>query len=416
MKFSLIYPTRHRPKFIEMALIFLQRETYKNFEVIVSDNYTDVSLSCENYCKNSSLKNIKYVKPPYPVGMVENWNFALQQATGDYVFYFTDKMFLLPGTLSYVAEILAKNQVDIVSWVDSKYSALCFPDYFGKGIYTEGCSAVCSEKEFVEYDPKEELKRKVFAEVSRNEQDSSHYARGKICFGGYKRHLIDKILDRADNLFHNISPDYTSMILGLSLASTAIEIRPPGIVHLNTDLSNGGQGAIRDEFALSFLTSLGGANKFFDDMLVPNLYTSPHNVVAHDYISLQRKFDFDYQLNAVNWLVYITEDLNLAGRIWSSREVEIRQRSLLENFIENSLTSMEKKEYFSRLESRSVMPNLIRKFDLSLLGKLARKIIRPIIPDFLMRVLRRIVYPERVWGVQIKCSKLIDVLHESERM
>lgn len=416
MKFSLVYPTRHRPKFIEMALAFLEKENYKNFEVIVSDNYTDASLSCEEYCKKSSLINIKYVRPPAPVGMVENWNFALQQATGDYVFYFTDKMFLLPGTLIFIAEILAENQVDIVSWVDDKYSTSRMPDYFGKGIYTEGCSVVPPEKKFIEYDPKDELKKKVLAEVSRNEQDASHYARGKICFGGYKRDLIDKILDRADNLFHNIGPDYTSMILGLSLATSAIEIRPSGIVHVNTDLSNGGQGSISDEFALSFLKSLDGSDSFFDDMLVPHLYSSTHNLVARDYISLKRKFDFDYQLNAVNWLVYITEDLDFIGRIWSSHEVKTRHRQLLENFIENNLTLTERKDYSSKLASRFFMRNLTQKFELSLFGRLMRLIVRPFIPNYLMRFLRRIIFPERVLGVQIKCSNLIDVLGRRNKL
>ena len=413
MKFSLIYPTRHRPKFVEMALRFLEKEAYKNFEVIISDNYTDVSFSCEAYCRNSSLENIKYVKPPTPVGMVDNWNFALQHATGDYVFYFTDKMFLLPGTLSYVADVLKKNQVEIISWVDSKYTPLRMPDYFGEGVYTEGRSAVPSGKLFIEYDPREELKKKAFAKVSRGEQDASHYARGKICFGGYKRRLVDRVLDRAENLFHDISPDYTSMILGLSLATSAIEIKPPGIVHINTDLSNGGQGAIRDEHALAYLMSLQGGIRMFEDMLVPQLYSSTHNCVAHDYISLRRKYDFEYQLNVVNWLVYINEDLNVADRVWSSREVESRHRQLLENFIEKSMTKKEAEEYCKKLAARLLMRNSIKKNDLSSVGRLVRVLVRYIIPEFILRLLKRIAFPRRSLSLKIKCNKLIDILKKT---
>ncbi len=289
MKFSLIYPTKHRPKFIEMALKFLEREPYKNFEVIVSDNYTDNSLSCEAYCRSSSLENIKYVKPPTAVGMVDNWNYALQHATGDYIFYFTDKMFLLPGVLSYVAAIVKEKQVEIVSWADSKYTPLRMPDYFGKGVYTEGWSAVSSDKYFIEYDAKEELKKKAFGAVSRSEQSTSHYARGKICFGGYKRDLIERILNRAGHLFHDISPDYTSMILGLSLANSALEIRPPGIVHINTDLSNGGQGAIRDEQALAYLMSLKGGGAHLQICLfrssIPLRTTVLRTTIFHSVVS-----------------------------------------------------------------------------------------------------------------------------------
>jgi hypothetical protein len=342
--------------------------------------------------------------------MVENWNFALRQASGDYIFYFTDKMFLLPNTLSYVAEILIENKVEIINWVDSKYYPSSMSDYFGAGVYTEGCSAVSIKKRFIEYDPKEELNKKVFAAVSRDEQDASHYTRGKICFGGYKRQLIDRILDCSDNLFHNISPDYTSMILGLSLATSAIEIRRPGIIHINTDLSNGGQSAISDEFALSFLLSLeGNNNNFFDDMLVPHLYSSVHNMVAHDYISLQRKFGFDYQLNTINWLVYITEDLDISGRIWSSNEVEIRQKRLLDFFIENNLALNHRKEYSDKLEARFLKRSLKQKFVYSLVGKIA-SLIRSIFPHFLIKAIKRILFPRRLIGREIKCNKLINIL------
>ncbi len=411
MKFSLIYPTRHRPKFIEMALEFLERQSYKNFEVIISDNYTDVSLSCEGYCKTSSLKNIKYVKPPTPVGMVENWNFALQHATGDYVFYFTDKMFLLPGTLNFVAEVLTENQAEIVSWVDSKYTTLRMPDYFGKGVYTEACSAVPAKKKFIEYDPKEELKKKAFGAVSRGEQDASHYARGKICFGGYKRQLIDRILDRAVNLFHDITPDYTSMILGLSLGSSAIEISRPGIVHINTDLSNGGKTAIHDEQALAYLMSLEGGAQMFEDMLVPQLYSSTHNVVTHDYISLQQKFGFDYKVDVVNWLVYILEDLDLPGRQWSSPKVENEHRGLLEHFIKNKMTLTERDQFYSKFSERLQARNSVATTEQAPIKKWIIGIIIYIVPDFILGMRRRVLYGKCPSSRQVKYIKLIDILN-----
>jgi hypothetical protein len=380
--------------------------------VIVSDNYADVSLSCEAYCRDSSLENIKYVKPPSPVGMVDNWNYALQHATGDYVFYFTDKMFLLPGTLSYVAEILVKNPVDIINWVDSKFTPSHTPDYFGEGVYTKGHSTVSSDKFFIEYDPGEELKKKAFGGYSRREQDASTYVRGKICFGGYKRQLIDKILDRAGNLFHNISPDYTSMILGLSLASSALEIRPPGIVHINTDLSNGGQSEIRDEHSLAYLMSLEGCVSLYEDMLIPHLYSSTHNSVAHDYISIRRKFGFDYQLNTVNWLVNITEDLDLAGRVWSSREVEIQHRYLLENFIEKNMTLTEKDKYYGKIKARLLARNSIGKKDKPVSRKRIKKIIKLIVPEFLLSIRRSIIFSKRTKSQLCdECIKLTDILN-----
>lgn len=383
MKFSLVYPTRHRPKFIETALAFLERETYNDFEVIVSDNYTDPALSCEAYCRNSSLRNIKYVRPPSPLGMVANWNHALQYATGDYVCYFTDKMFLLPGTLSYAAAILQEHPAEILNWAGSSFSPLKYPDYFGLGVYVKGTSGIATAKYFEKFDPKGELRKKVFAAISRGEQDPSHYARGKICFGAYDRKLIARILDRTGQLFYNVSPDYTSMILGLSYANSAVEINQPGIVHINTDLSNGGQGAIRDEHALSFLTSLDHHDQLFEEMLVPNLYSCVHNVVAHDYIALQRKLDLDYELNRVNWLVYIAEDLDLPGRLWSSPQIELEHRRLLANFVAEQLNDMERQQYFSKLKSRASVARRNK------VGSMVRNTLRSVIPEFILELRRK---------------------------
>ena len=101
-RFSIVYPTRHRPEFIRQALRILERQRHGAFEVVVCDNFVDPALSCEQICRESSLANLRYVRPPRPLGMVENWNHALQFATGAYVSYLTDKMFVLPDALGLV--------------------------------------------------------------------------------------------------------------------------------------------------------------------------------------------------------------------------------------------------------------------------------------------------------------------------
>lgn len=141
-RFSLIYPTRHRPAFIKYALRFLEKQHYDNFEVIISDNYVDPSLSCQNVCNNSVLPDLKYIHPPTPLGMVENWNYAYQFASGEYILYFTDKMFLLPDLLSRADVCVQNLRPDIISWVDNPYRPLKPPQYFDKGFYVKASASV----------------------------------------------------------------------------------------------------------------------------------------------------------------------------------------------------------------------------------------------------------------------------------
>jgi hypothetical protein len=331
-----VYPTRHRPEFIQQALRILETQRHGDFEVIVCDNYLDAALSCEQICRDSSLANLKYVRPPRPVGMVENWNHALQFATGDYVCYLTDKMFVLPDALGQIARAIDfAGGPEIVSWTSDAYNPASYADYFGVGLYV-GVSADVRSGLYRPFSPANELDRRGKAEVSRREQSSSDYCRGKLVFGAYRRELLLRIVKRYGALFHNISPDYTSMVLGLTEAHDAIELAMSCVVSLNTDISNGMLSDTNDAAALGFLNSLaGGAASILPTMMVPGLYVSLHNWVAHDFLTLKAEFDLPFGFDTANWLVYCTEDIYRPGRRWSDARVEAEQKGLLQAFVDS---------------------------------------------------------------------------------
>ncbi len=333
-RFSLVYPTRHRPEFVRQALRILETQRHRNFEVIVCDNYVDPTLSCEEACRDSSLANLSYVRPPRPVGMVENWNHALPFATGDYICYLTDKMFVLPDALGRIEQAIdATGGPEIVSWTSDAYNPESYADYFGNGLYFAMSSGLRSRM-YRRFRPAAELDRRGRAEVSRGEQGPSDYSRGKLVFGAYRRELTQRIVQRYGALFHNINPDYTSMVLGLTEARHAIELTASCVVSVNTDISNGMLSDTDDRAALRFLGSLaGGAESIMPKLLVPGLYVSLHNWVAHDYLALRTEFDLSFVFNQVNWLAYIVEDVHRPSRAWSDARVEAEQKGLLKAFL-----------------------------------------------------------------------------------
>ncbi|MDQ2854169.1 MAG: glycosyltransferase family 2 protein, partial [Chloroflexota bacterium] len=269
-RFSIVYPTRHRPEFVRQALRILDTQRHGSFEVVVCDNYVDPALSCEQICRDSGLANLKYVRPPRPLGMVENWNHALPFATGDYVAYLTDKMFVLPDALGLIERAIdSARGPDIVSWTGDAFNPATWADYFGDGMYVGVSSLVRSER-YRRFSPARELNRRGRADVSRGEQSWSDYSRGKLVFGAYRRELLERIVQRYGAVFHNISPDYTSMVLGLTEAHDAIELALSCVVSVNTDISNGMLSDTNDAAALAFLNSLaGGAESILPNMLVP---------------------------------------------------------------------------------------------------------------------------------------------------
>ena len=333
-RFSLVYPTRHRPAFVHQALRILEAQRHGSFEVIVSDNFVDPELSCEQACRQSGLANLTYVRPPQPVGMVENWTNALQFATGDYVCYLTDKMFVLPNALGRIERAIdAASGPEIVSWTSDAFNPESYADYFGDGVYFR-MSADIRLRSWARYAPARELDRRGRAEVSRGEQASSDYSRGKLVFGAYSRDLLRRIVERRGGPFHNINPDYTSMVLGLAEARSAIEMAESCVVGINTDISNGWLGDNRDMAAFQFLDSLaGGMEVIGPRLMVPGLYVSQHNWVAHDYLSMRAAFGLSFEFNEVNWLTYIAEDVRRPSRIWSDSRVEAEQKGLLATYL-----------------------------------------------------------------------------------
>ena len=282
--FSIIYPTKNRPLFIEKSIKFLEKQNYDNFEVIICDNYDDESLSCEKNCNKANLDKLYYIKPDENLSMVQNWNYSLKYAKGDYIFYFTDKMFLLPNALRMANEVLNQESYDILNWLDNTFHPHKFPEYFESGFYDDYSSNKSIKSS---YFPKEELAKKAFSKASRSEQNKADYARGKICFGCYSKDLIDQIV-KTGKLFHDISPDYTSMILALSYARKGCELKNPGIVHINTDPPMGEMPSKRTPQLI--LKTLNSYPALLDNFMIPNLYSSVHNVVTHDCIFLSKKF------------------------------------------------------------------------------------------------------------------------------
>ena len=335
-RFSIVYPTRHRPEFIAQALRILETQRHSDFEVVVCDNYLDPAMSCEQICRDSSVANLRYVRPPQPLGMVENWNHALQFATGDYVSYLTDKMFVLPDALAHIERAIdAAKGPEIVSWTSDAFNPASYADYFGNGSYV-GLSPDARARLFRRYSPAAALDRRGRAEVARGEQTWPDYCRGKLAFGIYRRELLARIAERFGAVFHNISPDYTSMVLGLTEAHDAIELPVSCVVSVNTDISNGMLSDTNDEAALAFLNSLaGGADGILPNLLVPGLYASLHNWVAHDFLTLKRAYGLRFKFNIPNWLVYCREDIYRPGRRWSDPRVEAEQKRILATFLES---------------------------------------------------------------------------------
>ena len=81
--FSIVIPTRDRPQYLSYALQSLLLQSFTDFEVIVCDNYTENS--SDRIFREYSDERFKYITPPSPLQMHDNWEYAFNFARGEYV-------------------------------------------------------------------------------------------------------------------------------------------------------------------------------------------------------------------------------------------------------------------------------------------------------------------------------------------
>lgn len=347
MKFSIVIPTKDRANLLHIVVKYAMQVEHSNFEVIVSDNsrteeHRKLNIQAvEEYIED---KNFKIVYPPQILSAPSHFEFALEYATGDYIIYLTDKMVMLPGLLNMVEEVLQASQADIINWAYAPYVVEDVDNPGGAGILTEDRDLISKIVEY--YDPLDALKFKAECRVPRNQQETRDYALGKIIFGAYSRALISRIRSKTGALFGGgATHDYSAMIQALSMAGKCVMLRTYGVIFISLprDKSLGSLTASNSEWALRYFQEFNNGKEVIESLLVPGLYASQHNMVAHDYkkfLPLHGRMDF---FNIENWLHAINSDLFSRGRIWATQEERKSQLNLLKIYLLKSKVTLKKK-------------------------------------------------------------------------
>ena len=320
MKFSIVIPTQDRPALLAMAARHAMQLEYPDFEVIVSDTSTSDDLKRQNadaVRPYRSVSKFKLVSPSRVLSPPEHFEFALDFATGDYLAYLTDKMMILPRALSDANAAARGPGVDIVNWAYAPFEMDDSRNPAGPGTLMEEFRYLHGQPK--SYDPIAALRFKASCAVPRNRQGGEDYALGKIVFGCFSRELIDRIRAKSGTVFGGATHDYSAMIQALSLARSCVMLNRYEIlfISLPPDQSLGSATATEPRRALQYFRSFSEADSILSSLLVPGLYASQHNMVAHDYKKFLPLYGNMHFFNETNWLSAIRSDLTDESNIWA---------------------------------------------------------------------------------------------------
>lgn len=131
---SICIPAYQRPQYLQRLLDSIVEQTYRDYEVIVTDDSPDETVKhlCEQYKDRIPLH---YYKNPTPLGTPANWNVAIKLAKGMWIkLMHDDDWFASPNALQQFAEAAQNNDGAFIFsaycnvYGDTGRQSICFAD------------------------------------------------------------------------------------------------------------------------------------------------------------------------------------------------------------------------------------------------------------------------------------------------
>lgn len=120
-KVSIGLPVFNGQEYLKETINSILNQTFSDFELIISDNASDDQTAkiCETYVKQD--KRIRYLKQSKNIGWIKNYEFTLENATGNYFFWIAADDPIEPNFIFLLLNCLKENPFLIGAMSDVKH-------------------------------------------------------------------------------------------------------------------------------------------------------------------------------------------------------------------------------------------------------------------------------------------------------
>ena len=278
--FTVIIPCKNRASYLHHTLRTCMMQNYDPLEVIVSDDDSTDYLR-EVVEEASRLDSrIRYVKPSSGIGMLNNFEFALQQVKPGFVIALGGDDGLLPDGIKGMCDTLRDTGMDLLAWPAPTYY---YPNI--RGINGQLC--IYRDKGLKIIDSHHFLRRQAKnLNYSSDRESPMFYVKGVA-----STKLIERVRQRSHNgrFYSCPTPDgYSGIVLAGEVACYAYSGKPFSIF-----------GASPDSAGLSYLSNKDAAKKisakFFESVSSRPMH---HELASQPYSPLITLMTVDYLLTA----------------------------------------------------------------------------------------------------------------------
>lgn len=337
--FSIVIPTRNRPKLFRDALQSALLQDFDDFEVIVSDNSTDqdTQVVIREFRNHPRLS---VCRPDQHLSMPKHWEFATLKANGRYVLVLPDRSVLKRDALRYIHSAICSSKQDVLicSWRWSLFD----------------------ERLNIEFSDHPTVKRGEVSNVSSSDAIRNFTAWGakypydlpRGLNSCYRYDLAEEIRRKYGELFLPISPDFTSAFLLLAHAENVLFLDTALFISQGLGVSNGGTVFRSASANDAYMSTLGAFDCYAH---VPIKKPLTINLIFEDFLAMQEKVAGNLLEIPVDWTNYFS----------------ICYRELLEK---KAISSNGSKEYASWMDE---WERALSTFDSATQQKVKRQIARP---------------------------------------
>lgn len=336
VKFSVVIPTRNRGKYLFHCLRTCLNQNYNNYEIIVSDNCsTD---NTEEIVKSLDNNIIKYYKTPEPLGMTENFNFALSKTTGDYIIFLGDDDGLLFHTLHTLNKVIKLNKCKVITWDTNFY---CWPDHLN----------VEDRNTYISKHTKDSIVLRSDAMIKLVLKQKASYNLLPILYISTAIHkdIVNKVKEKThskNKFFDSCAPDvYSGFAIALCVKKY-LRLRYPLSIWGASAKSNGTNQllGLKNEVTNDFNDLSLKSNKNLNCLYFKNADIS--TCIVDCFVSIKNNFNLGtrYKINKKNLITAIYNRQMYC--ICSLEDVEIRSKEYIEfldtmyNYLKNDTTSI----------------------------------------------------------------------------
>lgn len=277
--FSIIIPTRNRPDYVHDCIASVLKQSFDNYEIIVSDNGTD--RLCKDTVDRFCDRRIIYKKTPKELGLCDNFEFAQNGFRGDYFIVLGDKHRLYRDALQKVYDVITKSNAQIVTFKEMSFSKLQSGDR--ENIHTGYIKNIQGSGKVKVISPGYILKENM-------DYVTPFGSSMGLIYGAafFSKELADKLKEINGNgrLFGGVIPDRYSSFIAVGLVDKVYYIDEPLSLYINN-------GTHTSEAAHKSLSSLEEQMKNSDTRLdiqewerympLKNCYGLVENLMAADF-------------------------------------------------------------------------------------------------------------------------------------